>query len=343
MISKRSLTLLASIWLIQSCSSSTNSFNQVEQIQPATIGHTQLTKKKTQTAQFIMRGTLVIGHEAQTFTPCGSNRQYWVNLKKPDINSVQALSSMPYQPMYAELIGRLSPPSNSGFDSNFTAIFNVSNINMVSTENPQRCTMPYRSTQAFGNEPFWLIDFTKNQTSYSQTDFKKGLSITSSQLTTQKRQYQFERGQLSLTKKRCNDTMSNSVYGWTSEYKAKDNSKSGCATLSNIDSTLTWLGTYQANSTKSNHFSVSLELEQDHRAATYYRYSNGEAERRETGYWQQINPTQIQVVMTNYQGQRLIAERIFNKNGQSIRAEKEKINNKLYHIADNGLILYKTH
>ncbi len=106
------------------------------------------------------------------------------------------------------------------------------------------------------------------------------------------------------------------------------------------DPTLNWSGTYFARSTAQSGFSVSLILEPDHSAQTLYEYANGDPAVVEQGYWQQLNSNQIQVVMTRHQRQYLISERIFTREGNQLKADKEKVGQSIYDIADGGLVLF---
>ncbi len=115
----------------------------------------------------------------------------------------------------------------------------------------------------------------------------------------------------------------------------------GCATLANSDRTLGWTGFYHANSTQSTDFQIRLELNPDHSATTHYDYNNEEPSIVESGYWQQLNDNQVQVVMTRHHQQFLVSERIFTRQGDTLVAEKEKVSGTVYPIANGGLTLFK--
>ena len=340
---KTTLVVITSLYL-QACSTS-NSFNQtsdVERIQVNELATTELSQGETPAAQFIMRGQLVIGPDTHSFTPCDSKQQFWAEFNRPQQNAVLALSTKPYQPMYAELIGTLAPTKNSSYSGGFAAQINVSTINLITTENPQRCNLPLRSTRAVGNEPFWSVSFNKNHVNYTKMDSEKPLGIMGSDITSQKRVYNLSDHQLELSRELCRDSMSDAIYGWKASLTSEDKQLNGCAALSNFDSTLNWSGTYQAISNDPNALTVTLELNPDHTALTRYQYDDNQQERWETGYWQQINSSQVQVTMTHHQGQKLISERIFSKKDNAIRATLEKVNGIIYTIHNNGLVLFKS-
>jgi len=331
--------ILISISIVQACSSSKTISSQMNR-----KDHVILTEETpTPLAPiFIMRGQLIVGDETRSFTPCNSHQQYWVDMDTQSLKKAISLNNEPYQTMYAELIGRITPPSKTGFDSDFSARFVLSSINILTLEEGGRCNQPYRSTTAFGNEPFWSIEFRDEKTLFQQYGAdERGLSLSSTRLTPSERKYHFGQGQLTIAKTFCHDVMSDSIYGWSAIFEDDEEKKQGCATLSNIDATSKWVGAYKANSTISTGFSITLELSLDHTAVTTYSYSKG-LPTKESGYWQQLNDNQVQVVMTHHQGQRLIAERIFTLENNKIISKHEKVNGKLFPIANGGLTLFKS-
>lgn len=328
---------LAAIFALQACTSVDNKDQQPQSI-PATLD--QPTSIAPQT--FIMRGEVVVGHEARSFTPCGSNHQMWLALSPEQTQKALSLVRAPYEPLYGELIGHLQAPTNNGLDADFNAVFVVDEINMLTAENPRRCGQAPKATRAFGMEPGWSATFNKQTVTFQTMGSKpQELTIERSQISSTKREYQLDRGQLTLEAGRCSDTMSDSTYGWTSSLTLDDKQYKGCATLANVDSTLNWTGLYQAASTKTSDFSIRLQLNPDHTATTSYDYNNGDPATIERGYWQQLNPDQIQVVMTRHQQQYLVSERIFTRDGEQINAEKERVGEIVYPIANGGLTLFK--
>ncbi len=331
--------LLVLVSLIQACSSSS------ETSVPSQKNKTQISLSEEadtpKAPTFIMRGILTVGHETRSFIPCGSNQQYWVDMGTESFSEAMGLSREAYQPMYAEMIGHLEGTSGEGFDHDFSARFVVSGINFITTENTKRCAQPFRSTKAFGNEPYWSMEFSDDKTRYQQFGAdERGFSLSSTRLTPTERKYHFGQGQLTITKAMCNDSMSDSIYGWSATFNDKDEEKQGCATLANKDATLKWVNSYVATSTKSTGFSIELKLSSDHTATTTYSYAAG-LPIQESGYWQQLNDEQVQVVMMHHQGQRIVAERLFTLQGNQIMAKHEKVNGNVYPIANGGLTLYR--
>ncbi|MBY8044135.1 hypothetical protein NI390_14075 [Vibrio fluvialis] len=294
-----------------------------------------------QPQQFVLRGQMVVGPEVRALTPCGSNQQLLLDMPEALVKQATELSQSPYQIMYGEVIGHLAPPSQTGYNGDYAARFVVEQVNMLSAENPQRCSLAATPTRAFGTEPFWNMNYTADGLTFQPLGGpKQTFKIDSSRLSANQRLYRFNDGELTLTRESCSDGMSDTLYGWRSELSLKGGEYKGCATLGNSDPTLEWVGTYFASSTQNNGFSVTLNLDADHMATTRYHYSSGEADIVERGYWQQLNPRQIQVVMTQHQQQYLLSERVFTRDGSTLSADKEKVGSVVYPIANGGLVLF---
>ncbi len=336
----RFIMLLAPAIGLTGCVSS-SSENAVNTDQSAPL--LSLTEQTTALPQsFIMRGTLVFGSDTRTFIPCGSNQQYWVNFPETYHKTITALSGTSYQPMYAELIGVLVPSNPVGMDRDYLAQLNVTTLNQISAQNSdQLCDHPVTGTVAMGSSPSWKLHFGSDNITYQEKGKQQKLTLSTTNMSPDRREYRFNQGQMNLTREECLDEKSKTLFGWKAEYTQDSTQRSGCAALSDYQATLGWAGMYQASSTVHSGFSVTLNLNKDHSASTEYSYQDGSPSRMESGYWQQLNSRQIQVMMTQFQGQRLLAERIYTKDGNSITAPKEKINNMVYGISGNGLTLYK--
>ncbi|WP_117236425.1 COG3650 family protein [Vibrio maerlii] len=333
----QSITTLATLFGLLACSSSPTDTQQVKNESQSGQAQTELAPT------FVMRGEVVVGHEVRSFKPCGSNQQFWLSMYPEDQKLATALTRAPYQPLYGEVIGHLETPSRGGFDADFAARFVVDSVNHLSAENPNRCNQPQRPTRAFGNEPFWSMQFNNQGLVYQPMGGQaEQFNIQKSNISSDKRVYTFEQGSLTLTKAQCNDSMSDSVFGWTSMLRLNDRELKGCATLSNMDATADWSGTYEAASTESAGFTISLTLNSDHSAITQYDYSNDDPSIVEKGYWQQTKDDEVSVVMTRHQSQYLVSERRFTRQGNQITAKEEIVSGKRYPIANGGLNLFKS-
>lgn len=336
----RNPAALITLLTLQACSTATQQANQVEPKQPpASLDKPASIKPQT----FVMRGEVVLGHEVRSITPCGSQQQYWLEMPNDRFQQAMSLVRRPYEPIYGEVIGHLETGIADGFVSDYAARFVVDSINILSAENPKRCDQPIRPTRAFGNEPFWSVSFEKSQLVFAKVgEEKRQFELNSSRIERERRSYQFDQGSLELAKRSCVDGMSDSLYGWSASLTIGDEKYQGCATLSNQDNTQDWTGLYQAASTKTSDFTVSLKLNSDHTATTSYQYNNGQSDSVERGYWQQLSPDQVQAVMTHHQQQPLLSERLFTRDGYQLTATKEKVGNIVYPISDGGLTLFKT-
>ncbi|OEF26101.1 hypothetical protein [Vibrio rumoiensis] len=98
-------------------------------------------------------------------------------------------------------------------------------------------------------------------------------------------------------------------------------------------------GTYQSKVIAG--LTTTLKLNADHTATTVYDYQNGDESLVETGFWQQANEQQINVLMTQHDGQTINALRMFTIDGFQLTAEKEIVNGMEYQLGNNGLILQK--
>ncbi len=333
---KNPVTWLA-ILAVQGCSTATTQ-EKVTQAPTASLDVPQSIRPQT----FIVRGQAVVGHETRTFTPCGSQQQFWLDMSPEQTQQALQLARQPYQPMYGEFIGYLAAPSQTGYNADYAARFIVKQVNMLTAENPERCSQAVRSTRAFGTEPSWSINFKKDQLEFARLgQDKQQINIEKSHVTNTRRHYQFNDGQLTLEQRTCSDNMSDSIYGWTSTLELGADQYAGCATLANQDPTTEWSGLYFASSTKNVGFSIELKLNPDHSATTTYRYTGEDLPTVEQGFWQQLNNHQIQVVMTRHQQQYLVSERIFTRDGDQLIAEKEKVGNVVYPIANGGLTLFR--
>lgn len=329
---------LATLFALQACS--TNPVNTADVSTPtATLSNPTSIKPQT----FLMRGQITLGHEVRSIMPCGSQQQYWLELPRDRSQQGMSLVKTPYDPLYGEVIGHLAPIEKNGFASDYPARFIVDQVNLLSAENPNRCKQSVQPTRAFGVEPSWSVHFVDGQLEFAQIGTQpQRFAIDSSKIELDHRRYAFSKGTLTLKQQSCVDGMSDSLYGWASEFTLNDKVYRGCATLSNQDATQDWVATYQAQTNQSSPFSVTLQLNSDHTASTTYRYTSGEGDTVERGVWQQLHPQQVQVISSQLQGQPLLSQRLYTRNDDQLTADKEKIGSVVYNIADGGLTLYKS-
>ncbi|WP_159064901.1 COG3650 family protein [Thaumasiovibrio subtropicus] len=293
--------------------------------QPKAIGN-QYTSQA-----FMLRGEVVIGHESYYIQPCGSPVQYWLRLPESMRQSLQNNGGLPYSPFYGELIGHLIPSPTEGFASGHPAQFVVKQVNQLSLESPgcQRAAQP---TRAFGTEPAWVIEANNAQLTLAQLGYPDiELPLNSIEQHPNQRIYHSDNLKLTLDKGLCRDGMSDNLYGWRAlvTEPGKGNVLKGCATLDGLDPTLPWVGTYQGQTTQ---LTTTLELNNDHTATTTYQYPTDEPALVEKGFWQQHDEDSVQVIMTSHNGQRLLSERLYHRQGYQLSTQEEYVNNQHYAI-----------
>lgn len=332
---RKSLLALGALVFIAGCS---------QQLSTTTSSHPSENNQLAETKvphTFILRGTVIIGHESQSIQPCGSDQQYWINLSPAQWQAGTDIQSSPYQPMYGELIGHFEAPPKGGFANDYSARFVVSQINTLVAGEGASCQKSIQPTKAFGNEPFWNLQVVNGDLIFSEMGkSKQQQPITEQEFSANKRHYQSDSFALTMTKGICKDSMVESIYGWNAEVDIKGKKYQGCATLAAKDTTLSWVETYQGTSTVgSSGLTIGLTLNSDHSAITTYDYNTDEPQLIETGVWQATKDNKLHVLMSRHQRQYMISERLFSKDGTQISTDKERVNGVVFPI-QSGLTLY---
>ena len=293
---------------------------------------------------FMLRGTVVLGHESNSIQPCGSSQQYWLNTPLADRQAIAAITRPGYEPMYGEFIGYLEPAPSEGFAADYDGRFNVKQINLLSAEMTRGCHQPRHTTRAFGLEPSWVVEIDGQTASLLRPGLPpKQQAITAKNIIAGQQHYQGPDFSLALSKGRCSDTMSDSLFGWQASLEWQGREYRGCATLGTTDITLGWTGRYQGSSSIDGKpvLTTTVILNPDHSATTRYDYPSGEPGLEETGFWQQAGDNTVQVVMTRHQGRRLLSKRVFTLDGDRLTAREEIINGQTYSLGSEGLSLKK--
>ena len=290
---------------------------------------------------FMLRGTVIIGHESQSIQPCNSDQQYWINLSPEQWQAGADIQSSPYQPMYGELIGHFEAPPKGGFANDYPARFVVSQINTLVAGEGASCQRNVQPTKAFGSEPFWNLQVINGELVFAKMGKStQKQTITDQAFSVTTRHYESDDFSLTMTKGICKDSMVESIYGWHSDVNIKGNTYQGCATIAAKDTTLNWVNSYQGTSTAGDSgLTIGLTLNPDHSAITTYDYNTDEPQLVETGVWQATQDNKLHVLMSRHQRQYMISERIFSQQGNQISADKETVNGVIFPI-QSGLTLY---
>ncbi|CAM3925993.1 hypothetical protein VA7868_02641 [Vibrio aerogenes CECT 7868] len=331
----RLLIILLTMHLLQACSL------PVSSPQPGKRDVSLENLANIKTPDILFRGRITIGPKSSSFSPCGSRQQYLLHLTPAMQRTLMTMAKTPYQEIYGEVFGHLAIPSLTGYNADFQAMLVTKQLNYATPDSLKSCSQAYQPTQASGIKPVWSVMLSGQKviaTLPGQTNQQWHLQQIQTQAD--RRLYLTSQGQLSLTPETCRPDKSQ-VYGWTATLTHNKQRRYGCARLSNIDASRSWVGTYFASSTKSNNFSVTLHLYPDHSARTLYTYTNDPAPLIETGFWQALNDHQVQVVMTQHQQQYLLSQRIFSRDGDKLHTQKEQVGAQIYQINNGGLTLYR--
>ncbi|WEM42365.1 hypothetical protein PTW35_00380 [Photobacterium sp. DA100] len=334
------LAPIAGALLLAGCASQPSSGPTPEEIALTTP---EVATSSGKVQAFMLRGQVILGHESRSIQPCGSTQQYWLHLPAGDLPAANAVTPPGYEPMYGEFIGHLEPAPEEGFAADYNARFNVKQINLLSAEMRQGCQQPPRKTWAFGNEPGWSIEVAGETVSLSRIGYPtQQQAINSRDIRSGQQVYQGRDFTLTMTQAQCNDTMSDALFGWQATLDWQGTKYTGCATLGATDTTQHWVGTYQGHSDLGAAvLTTTLSLLPDHSAITAYSYSNGQPGLEEKGFWQQAGDGKVKVTMAQYQGRRLISERLFRREDGQLSTRQEIINGETYELGDNGLTLDK--
>lgn len=330
------LSPLVILLLAQAC---TSTQQPVKQPPPRPLSQTESAVPQP----FMLRGELSINPQGRSFTPCGSKHQFWPEFDPDTETAIAALEPNGDGILYAELAGVLAPTSTDGPDADFTARLNVHTVNQIKAAGVEICHTTLHTTQAYSSNPAWQAGLSKGELNYQiGKQPPQHHNLVQTRLSSEQRQYQLEQETLTLERGLCSDKPTRYLTGWQASLTQEKQTLRGCGHLSDMDSTTNWTGIYSASSKHNNGFSVELQLNPDHSATTLYYQAETQPTRSESGYWQQVNPDQIQVIMTRHQGQRLTANRLFTGNQYQLHTNEELVNDTLYQIKDGGLTLYRT-
>lgn len=184
-----------------------------------------------------LRGHLVWGHEMRSFTECETGRTAWV-YESAGVGLSEVVASLeagPYQPLFVEIVGEWMPESEDGFAADFTETLLVRSLLRAEREgfacSENLTDVIYR---ARGNEPAWKLDLRHDNLSFASMGSGEVLfptpevAITDSGLAISGKSGQ-DTIEVEITAGRCIDTMSGSIYSFTTTITTPDQRYSGCA------------------------------------------------------------------------------------------------------------------
>ena len=320
------LLLLASVTTLSGCHSwmaGRTDLTNMESLAPKTE---QTINENASAYPIMLRGEIVIGHELSMISLCKSHAEYWLALPQELSKKASTLISLPYTGIYGEVMGRFSAPPKNGFASDFSAVFNVSTLKLISKE-INGCTRPPPSHLAFGNEPFWALSLSDNALVFNQfgKDLKRYPLLTVKK-TKHDLTYKAKGASLTIRNEICSDSMSDTLYGWTATLEKEGASLQGCAKIPNENEVKQWSGIYQ-NKPSQGPLSVKITLLADHNAIIETQFQNN-LPIQETGIWQPFENEEIEIITSRHQKQFLISTRTLKKNASTFSIKKEILGDK---------------
>ncbi len=92
----------------------------------------------------VFKGVYVWGAEVSSFTPCGSEVDYWVRYSKmqPMSERYEKVVTQPYQPVFVRLRGSISEEPRTGFVADYDGILYVSEVFAFELSVPEGCDTP---------------------------------------------------------------------------------------------------------------------------------------------------------------------------------------------------------
>lgn len=193
-----------------------------------------------------MRGYLRMGHEVRSFTPCGSERAYWVDdLTGANLYVVyRSLVSAPpadYAQLYVELDAFAEAPRTEGFAADYDSLLTATELRFAARET-RGCADDVSGEffRAQGNEPFWNLQghaegIRVQQMGYEALEFPIDLAKHRTLESTKNTQvYHAEIDtthalHLRLERQSCRDSMAGSYYHLTAELQLDGRVLHGCA------------------------------------------------------------------------------------------------------------------
>jgi putative lipoprotein len=187
------------------------------------------------------RGHLVWGHEARSFTECGSGREGWVvDGTGGDLVEVyRQLTTEPYRPLFVEVRGRWGPARRDGFGADHAEQLEVLELRRAARET-KGCDEDLQGIEyvAHGNEPFWRLEIRETGMLFSALGRFDRLEFPSPVVQDDDGATRFisEREgedpahiESVITERRCIDSMSGSRFSYAAVVHVNGTTFEGCA------------------------------------------------------------------------------------------------------------------
>jgi uncharacterized membrane protein len=187
------------------------------------------------------RGHLVWGHEARSFTECGSGREGWVvDGTGGDLVEVyRQLTAEPYESLFVEVRGRWGPAPRDGFGADYVEQIEVLELRHAARES-KGCDEDLQGIAyvASGNEPFWRLEVRATGMLFSvlgrfdRLEFPPPVvrdDAGATRFTSDREGEDPDRIEIVITERRCVDSMSGSRFSYAAVVHAAGSTFEGCA------------------------------------------------------------------------------------------------------------------
>jgi uncharacterized membrane protein len=185
-----------------------------------------------------IRGHVVWGHESRSFTECGGKREGWVINESGDelVEVYEELTSVPYQPMFAEVRGEWVAPPQEGFGAEFGEALRITEFLRAENEG-FGCRLDLNGVLfvASGNEPFWRLRIRDDGIAMQLMGSPEERVFDAPDRREQAGRITFESGspdsgiRVVLERRRCVDSMSGARYAWAVTVDTDGRQLEGCA------------------------------------------------------------------------------------------------------------------
>ena len=187
------------------------------------------------------RGTLVLGADQKVFKACGADREFWVNdATGGDLGQVyEKLAGGPGKPLFVDVRGVLEQPPKTGAGASYPRVLRIVELRRADpTGAGCRENLRHFELRAWGDDPFWRVDVSRNGIIWSSYGAPSSLAFPYGPPRREGATIRYaseregaERHELDLLMKpgRCTDPRTGAVTWLTVEARLDGRTLRGCA------------------------------------------------------------------------------------------------------------------
>lgn len=268
-----------------------------------------------------LKGQLNLKKQSATFTPCGGETQYWVELSASDRQLLQGFAK-PSQ-AYVEFSARFDNVSKQAPQADYPAKVIPLEWQYVAAEG-LGCQKEIDELSAWGNEPDWHIDIQANQIKFSTPSSSVSKTISRSGIDQGLHYWQSsDELLLEVTQQRCLGTMVNSVYSYSAKFSYQGKNYQGCARRPFTQDIAALAGYYQVKlpTASGSGRVVDLSLKPDFSAELQTTYLEPQKSFTEKGYWFPINNKQLSFTVSQSGQKQVKSSMLFNWDGRILQLQ----------------------